>query len=86
MPIRKKSKWASKDVAWFSNKYKAPIAYSTVADSDGISLINSPNLTANELMEVMRSGQYLVSEDMLKVVQAYLDKGLGDEVIRTRAI
>lgn len=79
----KAPKWPSKDVCWFSVKYKKPVAYSTVADSDAISLINTPNQTAANLMNILKSGRYLVSEDMIKVVQAYLDKGLGDEVIRT---
>lgn len=79
----KASKWASKDVSWFSVKYKQPVAYSTVADSDAISLINTPNQTAANLMNILKSGRYLVSDDMVKVVQAYIDKGLSDEVIQT---
>ncbi len=77
------SSWPCKDVCWFSVKYKKPVAYSTVADSDAISLINSPNKTAQDLMADLQSGKYLVSEDMIRVIQAYIDKGLGDEVIRT---
>ena len=55
-----------------------------MADSDAISLINTPNKTAKDLMAELQSGKYLVSGDMIRVVQAYLDKGLGDEIIRTR--
>jgi hypothetical protein len=80
---KKKSNWTSKDVYWYAAKYKRPIAYSTVADSEAISLINQPNMTANELMAEMTSGKWLVGSEMLKVIQAYIDKGLGDELITT---
>ena len=78
-----KKTWTSKDVCWFSNKYKRPIAYSTVADSEALALINQPNKTASELMKILNSDQFLVSKEMKDVVQAFVDKGLGNEVLRT---
>ena len=71
------------DVYWFSKKYKNPIAYSTIADSDCLSLINEPNNTANDLMIILKSGQYLVSTDMIRIVQAFIDKGCGEEILET---
>ena len=79
----KKNDWSSHDVYWYSPKYKKPIAYSTVADSDAISLINQPNHTAIELMKILKSRKYIVSQDIIKVVQAFIDKGLGSEMIKT---
>lgn len=73
-------------VLWFSKKYKKPITYSTVADSDAISIINQPHQTANDLMIILKSGKYLVSQDMIRVVQAFIDRGLGDEILVTREI
>lgn len=78
-----KRKWCCKDVCWYSTKYKKPIAYSTVADSAAISLINQPNMTAFDLMNVLISGKYIVSLDMVKVVQAYIDRRLGEEILIT---
>ena len=72
------------DVFWYSKKYKRPIAYSTVADSDAIALINQPHQTANNLMFILKSGKYSVSQEMIKVIQSYIDKGCGDEVLVTR--
>ena len=81
--MAKKSKG---DVCWWSRKHKSPIAWSTTADSDAISLINEPNQTANDLMKILKSGKFLVNDDMIRLVQAYVDKGLGDEVLATKII
>lgn len=74
------------DVYWYSVKYKRPIAYSTTADSEAIMEINQPNRTAKELLAIFESGKYLVSEEMKDVMKAFIAKGLGDELIRTKEI
>jgi hypothetical protein len=74
------------DVCWYAKKYKNPIAYSTIAVSDAISLINQPYQTATDLMALLKSGKYLVSPDMIRVVQTFIDKGFGDEIFTTRII
>lgn len=65
------------DVCWYAKKYKRPIAYSTIAVSDAISLINQPHQTATDLMAILKSGKYLVSPDMIRVVQTLLIKVLA---------
>ena len=80
------SKKQKGDVIWFSNKRKKPVAYSTIADSDAIGIINQPHKTANDLMSVLKSGQYLVSEDMIRVVQSFIDSGFGEDILNTRII
>lgn len=84
--VRSMAKKSKGDVCWWSRKYKNPIAWSTVADSDAISLINEPNQTANDLMEILKSGKFLVNDDIIRIVQTYIDKGLGNEILITKII
>jgi hypothetical protein len=72
------------DVCWNVPNKKRPIAYSTVSDSAAISLINEPNKTPNELKIIFESGQYIVNPEMKKIIQTYIDKGYGDEILHTR--
>lgn len=74
------------DVCWWGKGYKRPIAYSTVADSDTISLLNQPHRTPNELMKMLKSGDYLVSQEVIEVIQVYIDKGFGNEVLVTTTL
>jgi len=74
------------DVCWYAKKYKKPIAYSTIAVSDAISIINQPHQTAADLMTILKSGKYSVSSDLIRVVQSFIDKGLGNEILMTRII
>ena len=82
--MKRKKDWACHDVMWFSDKFKNPIAYSSKADSDFIALINIPHKTAYDLMEILTSGEYLYAPDAIEVIQAFIDRGCGDEIIRTR--
>lgn len=84
--FKKKSDWSSHDVIWWSKKHKKPIAYSTKADSDAISLINEPNMTANDLLAKLTSGEFLVSKDCIAVIEEFVKRGLGNELIVTRDI
>jgi hypothetical protein len=74
------------DVQWYSLKYKRPIAYSTVSDSDSLAIINTPNKTANELMKELKSGRYIGVNELVKIVQAFIDVGEGGLVIKTRMV
>jgi hypothetical protein len=79
---KKKSKWYSKDVAWYSKKYKRPIAYSTVATSDFISLINQPNKTAKELYNYLTNENLVIRDnEAISIMKAFMNKGLDDEII-----
>jgi hypothetical protein len=73
-------------VSWYLPKKKNPIAYCHTADSEFISLINQPNKTPNELMQLFTKGTYLPSEDVITVLQAYIDKGHGDIILVTHPI
>jgi len=79
-----KSKWYSKDVSWFSSKYKKPIAYSTIATSDFITMINQPNRTAKELLTLLQSEVYIHNDEAIMVMQAFINKHLDNEIIITR--
>lgn len=79
-------KFPSKDVMWYAGKRKNPIAYSTIGDSDAISIINTPNKTPNELMVIMDSGKFIVNDEMKLVIQSYIDKGFGDVILKTREL
>ncbi len=79
------SKTKSKgDVHWFAPNLKRPIAYSTVAVSDSLSMINTPHTTPNNLMRILKSGACVGVNDEIRVVQAYIDAGFGDEILNTR--
>lgn len=79
-----KTKWCSKDVHWYSLRYKKPIAYSTVATSDYITMINKPNMTAIELLKVLKSDLYLHDTDAIMVIQEFVNRNLGNELILTK--
>ncbi len=81
----KKLKWYSKDVAWHSKKYKRPIAYSTVATSNFINEINQPNKTAKELYDYLTNENLVIRDsEAISIIEAFINKGLGDEIIITK--
>jgi hypothetical protein len=82
----KKSKWYSKDVSWFSIKYKRPIAYSTIATSDFIDLINFPvNKTAQEFYDLLINKELFIrNEEAVLVMKEFIDRGLDNEIIVTK--
>lgn len=74
------------DVLWYAGSRKRPIAYSTVADSDALSIINFPNRTPNDLMQILNSGRFIAVQEQKRIVQAYIDAGFGNEILKTREI
>ena len=73
----KKSDWASTDVQWTTPNQKTPIAYSTTATSDLISVLADefPSATISSL-----KGMVGYDQDAKKVLQQYIDAGYGDQV------
>ena len=73
----KKSDWASHDVEWHIPGKKTPIAYSTVATSDGIEVMadENPTATISELKGLIK-----YDADAKKVLQQYIDAGYGNQV------
>jgi hypothetical protein len=72
------------DVYWYVQNRKRPIAHSAVAVSDSLSMINTPHTTPNNLTRMLKSGAYVGVNDEIRVVQAYIDDGHGDEILNTR--
>lgn len=73
----KKSDWAAHDVQWAVPGQKMPIAYSTTATSDTISVLadENPTATISELQGLIH-----YNPEAKKVLQQYIDAGYGNQV------
>lgn len=85
MKRKKKSDFNCCDVVWYdtSGKIKRPIYYSATSEGDFIASINWPRKTAKQLLKIIKE-QYPYAIEEIKIMQAFIDAGLGDEIIKTR--
>lgn len=66
------------DIAWYIKGKKRPIAYSTVATSDLISVLAQEGLT------VLESYNYINYDMEAKaILQLYIENGYGNKVLNT---
>lgn len=72
------------DVQWFAGKRKRPIGGTTVADSDAIVELNWPNVTPRQLLANIRQQGLLVSPEVVALLETYIAKGFGDDILVTR--
>lgn len=72
------------DVSWWVDDKKKPIGYSTIADSDSIVEMNWPNKTPKKLLEYISENRFIVSPDVIKLLETYIEKGYGDKLLKTR--
>lgn len=66
------------DIAWYVNGKKRPIAYSTVATSDLITVLAQDGLTVLESYNFINYDKE--AKDILKL---YIDNGYGNKVLNT---
>lgn len=80
---KKKDGWSSHDVIYWSDKFKRPIAYSTKGTSDYLAIISEEYKlnTATSLLAFINSGKVIPDQDAIKVLEAYISKGVGEEVL-----
>ena len=72
----KKSHFSASDVAWFAPKRKNPIAYSTTADSDAITLAAHECSGLINVIKHYDHGQILLSKESIEIIQILLSYGI----------
>lgn len=81
-----KERWKAKnnkklDASYYIKGRKTPIEYSTVANSHWLGLIAEDNkeLTFNQLLIDIENKKYLVDDEIINVLKAYIHFGYGDK-------
>jgi len=74
--VKKRSKWLSRNVAWYSTERVKAIAYSTKACSDMIKVVAEDTGTYTPLELI---GKFIDGTEEHCVLMAYINKNLGDE-------
>ena len=74
----KKSHFSAFDVAWFAPKRKSPIAYSTTADSDAITLAAHECGGLINVINYYDHNQILLSKESIEIIQILLSYGITD--------
>lgn len=78
-PLRfKRSHFPSEDVAWFSKNRKTPIAYSTTADSNDITMLNQEYGGLSNIITAYDNNQILLSKEAVEIIQILLSYGMTD--------
>lgn len=72
----KKSHFSALDVAWFAPKRKSPIAYSTTADSDAITLAAHECGSLINVIKYYDHNQILLSKESIEIIQILLSYGI----------
>lgn len=74
--IFKKNHFKSYDTAWFSNNRKKPIAWSTVADSNSITLLNQQYDGLINVITAYDNHQILLNKEELEIIQILISHGI----------
>ena len=72
----KKSHFSAFDVAWFAPNRKSPIAYSTTADSDAITLAAQEHDGLRNVIKLYNHNQILLSKESIEIIQILLSYGI----------
>ena len=81
-----KERWKAKNsknlcAGYYINGRKTPIEYSTTSDMYWLGIMAEDNkeLTFEQLLNDIHKGRYLVSEEVINVLKAYIHFGYGDK-------
>ncbi len=83
MGRRKKSPKLGGDAAYYDTRGSRPIAYSTVATMNFLSLVHTqyPELTIRQLRDLITDKrEYILNPETVAVLDAHIKKGHGDEI------
>lgn len=74
----KKNHFLSHDVVWFAKNRKTPIAWSTTADSNSITLLNQQYDGLINVITAYNNHQILLNKEELEIIQILISHGIAN--------
>lgn len=72
----KKNHFLSHDVVWFAKNRKTPIAWSTTADSNEITMLNQEYNGLINIIRAYDNNQILLGKESIEIIQILLSYGI----------
>lgn len=80
-PLRfKKNHFSAHDVVWFAKNRKTPIAWSTTADSNEITMLNQKYNGLINVIQAYDNNQILLGKESIEIMQILLSYGITNLV------